>query len=484
MAISYLNQYTLQGGTTSLTMIPPASSAAGDLDIIFVANKNSSVTPTNPSGGWTLLGQQAVGTGSDGVGTGQIMLTAWYRVLTGVSTSTSITITGANRSLGGGMIYRKAGGDPAWNPQISFGSDTSSGTSFTATVAANLGLAVGDYMLSVGVFTLNTTLPGRNQTIPGVTFTITGINSGGGATGNQIFLWTDHSVSSAGTQSGASATTATAGAATTGGAFNIRVGLSAGTAEGGAATTNATATATAVKVAIQSATCSASVSPSGIGAKRSPLAGRNLASATAQARAAKVYGLSGAASASPALTGRAVKVSPKVGLASARAFSSSAPRKVAVEKAQVSAASIASWLSVQLPHAVSGRCFSGGSVIASGVRVARASGVATSTEVGTGRATKKAIEAAAVVAASALLGTPKKRQPIAAAISAAIVARGGVVKVATLQGVAVTIVFVSGQRRALNYITPRPDIGTTARPTAGVTPRPQLGITVRPRVFT
>lgn len=225
MAITYHNQYSLQGGTTGLTMIPPASTAAGDLDIIYVADKNSSVNPTNPSGGWNLLGQQAVGTGSDGVGTGLVNLTAWWRILTGASTNTSITITGANRSLGGGMVYRKASTDVWATPAISFGSDTSSGTAFSAPMATNLGVLVGEWLLSVGVFTNIVALNGRDQGIPGMTFTSTGINSAGGATGNQIFIFTDHTQPSAGAQSGVSTTIATGGAAVTGGALNIRIGL-------------------------------------------------------------------------------------------------------------------------------------------------------------------------------------------------------------------------------------------------------------------
>ena len=225
MAISYLNQYGLQAGTTSIGLTPPASTAAGDLDLIWIANKNSSVTPTNPAGGWTLLGQQAVGTGADGAGTGLIMLSVWSRILAGAATGTTVTITGANCAMGGGMVYRKAGGDPAWGPTISFGSDTSSGTGFSATVSSNLLVAVGDYLLSVGCFTAQTTLPGRNMTIPGVTNTLTGINSGGTANGNDMFVWTDHTVSTAGTQSAASTTTGTAGVATTGGALQVRVGF-------------------------------------------------------------------------------------------------------------------------------------------------------------------------------------------------------------------------------------------------------------------
>lgn len=228
MAIGYLDQYGLQGGTTALTMVPPVGTASGQQGIIFIADKNSSVDPTDPGSGWTRIGSAQVGTGADGVGTGQIRLTAWYKNFAAAEGNTAFTITGANRAIGGGMVYTKGAGETWGVPTITFGSDTDgSSTAFSALMAANLGVLVGEYLLSVGVYTLDTTFAGRNITIPGVTATVTGINSGRGATGNQIALWTDHALSTAGTQSGASTTTGTSGAATTGGALNIRIGLAA-----------------------------------------------------------------------------------------------------------------------------------------------------------------------------------------------------------------------------------------------------------------
>lgn len=485
----WTSPFGLQGGTTGLTMIPPTSSL-GDLQIIWVANKNSSVDPTDPSGGtggtWIRRSTREVGTGADGVGTGKIRLTAWWRVLSGTDGNTSITITGANRSIGGGTVYHLTGAGTWATPTITFGEDTdSSTTTFSAIMDDNLVTAVDEYLYSVGAFTDAVALNGRSLTIPGSTQSrYDQIDSAGGVVGNKIFVWTDQRVGMVGTQSGAATTGATSGVGTTGGAMQIRIGLATGTAEGGSSSAAATASAIAVKVAVQSASCGASVGLSGTGRKQSPQVGRNFASASTQGRAGKVTASSSILSASAAATGKAVKVAPKTGLSDTAAFASAAPRKVAVEKAQVAAVAVSYWLSIALPHAVSARCSGSAFARAIAVHVAPIRGLATAIETATGRATKRLPASASASATGFTTAGQRKRQAITALASSAPASSGQVLKISTQRGVAITVVFVSGQRRALSYITPRPDIGTTARPTAGVTPRPQLGTTERPRVFT
>lgn len=227
MSISSLGQYTPQGGTAgspAVTMIPPAGTAATDMGIIVTSVKNSSVVPADPAV-WNVLGNAVVGTGADGVGTGQIRLKLWFLEFTGAQGNTGINVTSSNRVIGGGQVYRKSFGDPPWYVACSFGSDVSSGTAFAAQVAANLDLRSGEWLLAYGVFTSIQTLPGRGITVPGVTGTSVGINSAGGAVGNAIFFWSDHIQSTGGTQSAASTTIATAGGATTGGTVHVIVGF-------------------------------------------------------------------------------------------------------------------------------------------------------------------------------------------------------------------------------------------------------------------
>lgn len=234
MGITIRGHHGLQAGTTAITPSPPAGTTTDDVEVIWTSNKNPSSTPTSPPpangvGTWVLAGQATVGTGADGAGIGQMLISVWKRILTGTGVGTTVSISGANCSMAGGVVATKGGGDPAWDITVSFGSDTSSGTGFSATVADNLNLAVGEVLVSVGFFTANTSLPGRGLGIPGVTSTLTGVDSGGTANGNDMFGWTDRRVSTAGTQSGASTTTGTAGVATTGGCVHIRIGLATST---------------------------------------------------------------------------------------------------------------------------------------------------------------------------------------------------------------------------------------------------------------
>lgn len=226
--VIWIGCYGLQGGTTGLTMVPPAGTQAGDIEVMWVANKNSSVDPTDPTGTagiWIRGDSFEVGTGADGVGTGKVRFTCWWRILTGTSTNTTITITGANRSIGGGQVYRLTAGGSWATPVVTFGSDTdSSTTAFAAAMAVDLAAKVDDYVLSIGAFTANTTLPGRSLTVPNWSHSrLDNIDSAGGATGNQIFCWTDQRTGMIGTQSGVSTTGATSGVGTTGGAMQVKV---------------------------------------------------------------------------------------------------------------------------------------------------------------------------------------------------------------------------------------------------------------------
>jgi hypothetical protein len=224
VAVTWFNNYVLQAGTVGPTALnPPASTAAGDLEVLWCANKLSSAVPTLDSTTWSLLGSQVVGTGSDGVDTGPIRITAWWRILTGTSTTTNLSLSGGSAFIAGGGVFRKAAGDPPWHVAIDWGSDTSSGTGFTATMATGLQAVSGDFVYSAGAFSANTTISTRSITTTGLTATVTGIDSGGNASGNHLFVWTDRAAGTAGTLTAPSATTATAGVATTGGAINVRV---------------------------------------------------------------------------------------------------------------------------------------------------------------------------------------------------------------------------------------------------------------------
>lgn len=223
MAVSFVALSTLQTGTTTATITAPAGTAAGDAHFVIVANKLSSTVPSVPAG-FTLLGSGVVGTGTDGVGTGPILMSVYWRELTAAATNTTVTLTGGNVFNASGFAYRKGTGD-LWNPSCGFGSDTTSGTGFSAAVAS-LGYVNGDHAYYLGAVTSNTTRSTDTVTITGCTLAaVTGLQSGGSASGNAIYTWESRTNVTAGAQTGTATATATHAAATTGGVALVRASV-------------------------------------------------------------------------------------------------------------------------------------------------------------------------------------------------------------------------------------------------------------------
>lgn len=226
MAVSWFGNYILQPGSTGPTdMTPPASTAAGDLEIMWVASKLAGGNTPTLTGTWDSLGSSNVGTGADGAGTGQIKLTSWWHILSAAATTSTVNLTSGNVFTGGGSVWRKSAGETWAAPVVTPGTDTSSGTGFSAPGAVNFGAKTGDFIYSAGATTANVTLSARSITATGLTLTVTGIDSGGTTTGNDLFVWTDRAQVTAGTQSGVATTTGTTSAATTGGSLLFKVGL-------------------------------------------------------------------------------------------------------------------------------------------------------------------------------------------------------------------------------------------------------------------
>lgn len=227
MAVAWFGNYILQPGTSGpTTMNPPASTAAGDQEILWVSSKLASGnTPTLSVATWNPLGSFVVGTGADGAGTGQIRLTAWWRELTAAAGTTDVSLASGNVFTAGGSVWRKSAGERWAAPRVTPGTDTSSGTGFSAPGADNFTAITGDFIYSVGSTTANTTLSTRSITAAGLTLTVTGIDSGGTANGNDLFCWTDRAQVTAGTQTGVATTTGTTAASTTGGSLLFRIAL-------------------------------------------------------------------------------------------------------------------------------------------------------------------------------------------------------------------------------------------------------------------
>lgn len=231
---SDVGQYGLQGGTTALTMVPPAAQAIGDRHVIWVQNKLEDKVPSTPSG-WTLIDSGAVGTGAAGSDLGQMRITAFERDAVGsILGNTAVTITAALNSLGGGYVVRPGAGETFGPSTMLFASDTSSGTGFSAAMGSNQGFQLGDWAIQVSALTHGSPgLTGRGFTIPGCTLTGSGgvpLNSAPqNTTGNHQYTFTDRGQVTAGAQTSAATASGTTTTATTGGAAHIRLFL-AGTA--------------------------------------------------------------------------------------------------------------------------------------------------------------------------------------------------------------------------------------------------------------
>lgn len=225
MAVSFVGFSVLQAGTAAAVTVsaPSGTPAAGDYQIVFMASKLSGLIPPTPTG-FNLLDTAVVGTGADGAGTGPIRLTAWGKELTGAAAGVSVSNPGGNVFNAGSCCFRKASTE-FWNVTVGFGSDTSSGTSFSA-VVPNMFAVTGDHFYYFDAVTLNTTRSADSMTATGCTLAaITGVQSGGTASGNQMFTNEARTNVTAGSQTGTATCTATHAAATTGGSLLIRASV-------------------------------------------------------------------------------------------------------------------------------------------------------------------------------------------------------------------------------------------------------------------
>jgi hypothetical protein len=146
--IGYTNSGAVAAGTTSLSVAYPTGISSGDLLVLCVGNKYPNNGPSTPSG-WTAPSnnQGSGGQGSNGVDTGSVYSTVYYKEADGTeSGNLSVTITSGNVGLGRMFLYRKSAGK-AWSVAATNGSDnTGNETAWSVTGAANPGITAGDVM--------------------------------------------------------------------------------------------------------------------------------------------------------------------------------------------------------------------------------------------------------------------------------------------------------------------------------------------------
>jgi hypothetical protein len=224
VAVSYFAEMALQAGTA---LSWPGGVQSSDLAVAFMVDKLSTTAPTTATD-WKLLGWgQAVGTGSDGVDTGLVRLTAWYTILTSSSPAApDFTLTGGNASLVHGLVFRKAIGDSWDTPVLTIANRTTSSTTYAATSPTMLGAMAGDFLAAFSGVTRNSAITsGRSLTLTGLTGTYTNVTANGTNNGNHLYAWTDTYQVTSGVESTAPVANAVFGAAQSGGTAFLRVGI-------------------------------------------------------------------------------------------------------------------------------------------------------------------------------------------------------------------------------------------------------------------
>lgn len=220
-------QWALQGGTTTLTMVPPAGHAQGDRVVLWAINKLEDKVPV--ISGLSSLAAAVVGlVASPAADVGQQRITVWEFDEGAAQGNVTITITSALNSLGGGYSVTPAAGEVFKPSTVLFASDVVSGTSFSCLMPSNQGFALNDRIIQIGTFTHGSPgLPGRGITLPGCTLNggaSTALNSAPqNTTGNHQYTFTEVGTVTAGSQSAAATAIATTTTATTGGAAHVRM---------------------------------------------------------------------------------------------------------------------------------------------------------------------------------------------------------------------------------------------------------------------
>lgn len=172
----------------------PAGTTAGQLMVFDIGVKPDTATVATPSG-FTLVGTATGGTGVQGGGTGPVRVYRFVKELVGGETGT-VTFTGANSPnivIGQGFTLNKSAGE-TWNySSFTNGSDATHGTSWSATGAANISLAAGDWLSVCSVGTANVgAATSKVVSATGSTFGTGNLRGGGGTgTNNDIHIATD-----------------------------------------------------------------------------------------------------------------------------------------------------------------------------------------------------------------------------------------------------------------------------------------------------
>lgn len=160
-------------GTTSVVPALPATPAAGDVHVMFVGAKPYNATIGTPAG-WTLITNTngTNGTTANGTDVGSVCVASFYKVWVSGDGNPTSSITTGNTALGVIHRLRPTSGYTIDTPVGQKGTDVTSGTGYAATMGADIGITVGDALVS------STFIAGNNATFATPTITATGLTVG------------------------------------------------------------------------------------------------------------------------------------------------------------------------------------------------------------------------------------------------------------------------------------------------------------------
>jgi cytochrome c-type biogenesis protein CcmE len=208
----------------AVTATLPTGTASGDIVYLTAVTKPATATIATPTG-WTLVNTQSLGTGTEGAGTGPVRISVFSRVYDGAWTMPAVSNGGtAPTNVVSATSFRPGAGEAFVAETTTQGSDTSLGTGFSVTGAANLSVTTGDMILAVTGITGNTTATTPTLTATGATLgSLTEQADAGNANGNRAAIKVHTAVVTAGTSTAAPVHGMTLALTSTGGVVFVRV---------------------------------------------------------------------------------------------------------------------------------------------------------------------------------------------------------------------------------------------------------------------
>jgi hypothetical protein len=177
-------------GTASASCNPTRSASTAVGDRVFILAVASATISTPAS--WTLVGQASVGSGTLGAGTGPRNVALFYRDYDGSWVNPAVaTVSAAQASIAAVSMTWSKDASESWDtPTLTTGSDTTSGTGFSA-AGSSMAIPTNAGVMVMGAFPTDpTSIASTSLTATGVTFAaLTTRNSlGGTSTGNDAYL--------------------------------------------------------------------------------------------------------------------------------------------------------------------------------------------------------------------------------------------------------------------------------------------------------